>query len=135
MSQPLSFHPSANIAELRESVTIAVSQRRDIAWLTRAIPEGAHLHARDITSGLTMLALMGPKSRDLLRQLSPADLSEAAFPFGTSTRPRNPASAAYDASDDEVLPVEAHATADARIRCACVIAAVIPRSLNDPLGL
>ena len=65
-------------------VTIAVSQRRDIAWLTRAIPEGAHVHVRDITSGLTMLALMGPKSRDLLRQLSPDDLSEAAFPFGTS---------------------------------------------------
>ena len=65
-------------------VTIAVSQRRDIAWLTRAIPEGAHVHVRDITSGLTMLALMGPKSRDLLRQVSPNDLSEADFPFGSS---------------------------------------------------
>lgn len=65
-------------------VTIAVSQRRDLAWLNRSIPEGAQVHVRDITSGLAMLALMGPKSRDLLRRLSPDDLSEAAFPFGTS---------------------------------------------------
>ena len=31
-----------------------------------------------------MLALMGPKSRELLAALSPADFSDAAFPFGTS---------------------------------------------------
>jgi glycine cleavage system aminomethyltransferase T/glycine/D-amino acid oxidase-like deaminating enzyme len=65
-------------------VTIAVSQRRDLAWLTRATPEGAHVHVGDITSGLTMLAIMGPKSRDLIRRLSNDGLSEAAFPFGTS---------------------------------------------------
>ena len=49
-------------------VTIAISQRRDLAWLTRAIPEGAHVHVRDVTSGLPMLALMGPKARSLLSQ-------------------------------------------------------------------
>jgi 4-methylaminobutanoate oxidase (formaldehyde-forming) len=65
-------------------VTIAVSQRRDLAWLTRAIPEGAHVHVRDVTSGLPMLALMGPKARALLARVSPADFSDAAFPFGTS---------------------------------------------------
>jgi 4-methylaminobutanoate oxidase (formaldehyde-forming) len=65
-------------------VSIAVSQRRDMAWLLRCIPPDAHVFVRDITSGLPMLALMGPKSRDLLRALSPEDLSDAAFPFGTS---------------------------------------------------
>ena len=65
-------------------VTIAVSQRRDLAWLTRHIPEGAHCFAHDVTSGLPMLALMGPKARALLATLSPADFSDAAFPFGTS---------------------------------------------------
>ena len=65
-------------------VSIAVSQRRDMAWLNRHIPADAHVFARDITSGLPMLALMGPKSRDLLRTLSPDDFSDAAFPFGTS---------------------------------------------------
>ncbi len=65
-------------------VTIAVSQRRDLAWLTRAIPEGAHVFVRDVTSALPMLALMGPKARALLQRLSPADFSDAAFPFATS---------------------------------------------------
>ena len=65
-------------------VTIAVSQRRDLAWLTRQIPEGARVFVRDISSGLPMLALMGPKSRALLASLSPDDLSNEAFPFGTS---------------------------------------------------
>ncbi len=38
----------------------------------------------DITSGLPMLGLMGPRSRDLLQMLSGEDLSNAAFPFATS---------------------------------------------------
>ncbi|GMB81999.1 FAD-dependent oxidoreductase [Shinella zoogloeoides] len=65
-------------------VTIAVSQRRDLAWLRRHLPEGARVHVQDVTSGLPMLALMGPKSRALLERLSPADFSNEAFPFGTS---------------------------------------------------
>jgi 4-methylaminobutanoate oxidase (formaldehyde-forming) len=65
-------------------VTIAVSQRRDLAWLMRHIPEGAHCFAHDVTSGLPTLALMGPKARALLSTLTPADLSDAAFPFATS---------------------------------------------------
>jgi 4-methylaminobutanoate oxidase (formaldehyde-forming) len=65
-------------------VTIAVSQRRDLAWLKRQIPDGAHAFVTDVTSGLPMLALMGPKARALLHKISPADFSDAAFPFGTS---------------------------------------------------
>lgn len=65
-------------------VTIAVSQRRDMAWLKRHIPDEAHAFVTDVTSGMPMLAVMGPKSRDLLSAVSPADFSDAAFPFGTS---------------------------------------------------
>ena len=65
-------------------VTIAASQVRDFAWLTRHIPGDAHVFARDVSSGLPMLALMGPKSRELLQAVSNADLSTAAFPFGSS---------------------------------------------------
>lgn len=65
-------------------VTIAVSQRRDLAWLNRHIPEDAHVFVRDMTSGLPMLALMGPKARDLMSCLSPDDFSDEAFPFATS---------------------------------------------------
>lgn len=65
-------------------VTIAVSQRRDMAWLKRHLPEGARVFVHDITSATPMLALMGPKARDLLGRLSPDDFGNAAFPFGTS---------------------------------------------------
>ena len=65
-------------------VTGAVPQTRDMAWLKRNTPDDAHCIATDITSGLPMIAVMGPNSRALLQKLSGADLSNAAFPFGTS---------------------------------------------------
>ncbi len=65
-------------------VTGAVPQTRDMAWLKRHTPDDASCIAFDITSGLPMIAVMGPKSRALLEKLSGADLSNAAFPFGTS---------------------------------------------------
>ncbi len=65
-------------------VTGAVPQMRDFAWLKKHIPDDAHCVATDITSGLPMMAVMGPKSRALLEELSGADLSNAAFPFGAS---------------------------------------------------
>ena len=65
-------------------VTGAVPQVRDMAWLKRHTPDDARCVSTDITSGLPMIAVMGPNSRTLLQKLSGADLSNAAFPFGTS---------------------------------------------------
>ncbi len=65
-------------------VTGAAPQTRDMAWLKRHTPPGTQCVATDITSGLPMIAIMGPKSRALLEKVSGADLSNAAFPFGTS---------------------------------------------------
>ncbi len=65
-------------------VTGTVPQTRDMAWLKRQIPPDAGCVVVDITSGLSMLSIMGPKSRALLEQLSGVDLSNAAFPFATS---------------------------------------------------
>ncbi|HMB77666.1 MAG TPA: FAD-dependent oxidoreductase [Kiloniellaceae bacterium] len=65
-------------------VTGAAVARRDLTWLKRNLPTDAHVSVTDITSGLSTLSLMGPGSRDLLSRLSSADLSNAAFPFGTS---------------------------------------------------
>lgn len=65
-------------------VTISTSQRRDLAWLRRHIADDAHVFVQDISSGLPMVALMGPSSRELLQRVSPADFSNDAFPFGTS---------------------------------------------------
>jgi heterotetrameric sarcosine oxidase gamma subunit len=64
-------------------VTGAGPQTRDMAWLKRQ-SEGRNCVAVDVTSGLPMIAIMGPKSRALLQKLSDTDFSNAAFPFGTS---------------------------------------------------
>ena len=79
----------ADVTVTRESetrflvVTSAACQTRDLAWLKRNLGE-ARAVAVDVTSGYAVLGLMGPRSRDLLSQLTDADLCNAAFPFGTS---------------------------------------------------
>ena len=65
-------------------VTIAVSQRRDMSWMKRHIAPQERVSLQDLTSGLSMLAVMGPKARALMARVSPEDFSDAAFPFGTS---------------------------------------------------
>ena len=65
-------------------VTLATSQTRDFAWLKRHRGDNDHIHIMDVTSGLPMLALMGPKSRSLLASLSGEDFGNHAFPFGSS---------------------------------------------------
>ncbi len=65
-------------------VTGAQPQLRDMTWLQRNTPADAHCSAVDITSGLPMLSIMGPKSRALLEELTGEDLSNENFPFGTS---------------------------------------------------
>ena len=42
-------------------VTGAAAQTRDMAWLRRHIPDEARCSVADITSGLPMIALMGPQ--------------------------------------------------------------------------
>lgn len=65
-------------------VTAAATQVRDFAWLTSHIPEGSACWVSDVTSSMSVLAVMGPRSRDLLEHVTGADLSNASFPFGTS---------------------------------------------------
>ncbi len=65
-------------------VTSCATQTRDFAWLCRSIAPESHAVAVDVSSAYAVLALMGPHSRDLLATLTDADLSTAAFPFGTS---------------------------------------------------
>ncbi|MBI1383856.1 MAG: FAD-dependent oxidoreductase [Rhizobiales bacterium] len=65
-------------------VTPAATVRRDLDWLKRHIPDEAHCIATDVTAGEGVIAVMGPKSREVLSQCTPADLSNAAFPFGTA---------------------------------------------------
>ena len=65
-------------------VTSVSSHIRDLAYLNEHIDPDQFCTVTDVTSGMPMVGLMGPNSRALLTQLSGADLSNEAFPFGTS---------------------------------------------------
>ena len=65
-------------------VTSFSSAVRDFNRLQRLIPGDAHAILTDVGSGMAMIGLMGPNSRDLLQSLTPSDLSHEAFPFATS---------------------------------------------------
>jgi 4-methylaminobutanoate oxidase (formaldehyde-forming) len=58
----------------------------DFHWIERHLPERANAQLVDVTSATSVLALMGPRSRDILAELSEDDLSNAAFPFGSVRR-------------------------------------------------
>jgi sarcosine dehydrogenase len=58
----------------------------DRNWMEKHVPEGARklgVEIRDVTSSRGVLALMGPRARDVLAAVTDADVSNAAFPFGT----------------------------------------------------
>ena len=65
-------------------ISAAADQQRDRAWLERHIPPDAHCTVTDVTSGWAVLNVQGPRSRELLARVSPDDLSNPGFPFGTS---------------------------------------------------
>ena len=64
-----------------------------------------------------------------------ASFPDAIRPWGISTAQSKPACAAYAAAEAAVLPVEAHSSSRSPRDLAAVTAVVIPRSLNDPVGL
>lgn len=65
-------------------VTAPASATRDFVWLKNNIPEGARCTLTDVTSSEAVIAIMGPKSRALLRTITSTNLNTAAFPFGTA---------------------------------------------------
>jgi glycine cleavage system aminomethyltransferase T/glycine/D-amino acid oxidase-like deaminating enzyme len=54
---------------------------RDASWIERHIRSDEFAALVDVTSGYSVISLMGPKSESLLGQLSPDDLSKAGLPF------------------------------------------------------
>ena len=74
----------ARISEDEFLVVTAGSQRtRDLAWIRRHIATGDDFATvTDQCSAYATLAVMGPRSRELLQRISPEDFSDAAFPFG-----------------------------------------------------
>jgi len=65
-------------------VSGAETETKDFNWLQRHTPPAAHCVLTNVTSGMGVLSVMGPRSRELLQSMTPNDLSDAAFPFATS---------------------------------------------------
>jgi len=58
----------------------------DFDWIARNIPAGLDATLTDVTSGYTVLSLMGPRAREVLAAVTRDDISNAAFPFGAARR-------------------------------------------------
>jgi sarcosine dehydrogenase len=56
----------------------------DLHWIGSSIPARANASLVDTTSQTAVLALMGPKSREILQSMTRDDVSNAAFPFATA---------------------------------------------------
>jgi 4-methylaminobutanoate oxidase (formaldehyde-forming) len=64
-------------------VTPAATRRADEEWLRRHV-QGRMVVITDVTAGEGVLAVMGPKAREVLQAVSPDDFSNDANPFGTA---------------------------------------------------
>jgi 4-methylaminobutanoate oxidase (formaldehyde-forming) len=63
-------------------VTGTAQATRDADWIRRNLPANSHATLTDITSAYAVIAVMGPRARELLARLTKAPLDNAAFPFG-----------------------------------------------------
>jgi dimethylglycine dehydrogenase len=59
----------------------AASEYHDMDWLQMHLQDGEDVRIRSLTNDQTILVLAGPKSRDVMRAVSRADWSAAAFPW------------------------------------------------------
>ncbi|WP_376743430.1 FAD-dependent oxidoreductase [Ensifer canadensis] len=64
-------------------ITGSAQPVHDADWIRKNLPAEVHVTLTDVTSAYAVLALMGPRARDILSRLTSADLSNAAFPFAT----------------------------------------------------
>lgn len=64
-------------------ITGSAQAVHDADWIRKNTAEDAHVTLTDVTSAYAVLALMGPKSRDILSRLTSADISNEGFPFAT----------------------------------------------------
>ena len=68
-------------------VSGAATRVKDLAWIERQRRRaGLGAEAFDATSSEVVLGIAGPRSRELLGALTPADLSNEAWPFAASRR-------------------------------------------------
>ncbi len=56
---------------------------RDFHWIGRNLPADATVQLTDVTEEMAVLALMGPRARNVLHRVTETDVSDAALPFGS----------------------------------------------------
>jgi 4-methylaminobutanoate oxidase (formaldehyde-forming) len=56
----------------------------DSDWIKRHLPDDSSVHIVEITSGMAVINIVGPKSRAVLAAASESDVSDAALPFSTA---------------------------------------------------
>ncbi|WP_370400064.1 GcvT family protein [Sulfitobacter sp. JB4-11] len=64
-------------------VTPAATRLADETWMRRHVGD-FNVVITDVTAGEGVLAVMGPRARDLMQKVSPADFSNENNPFGTA---------------------------------------------------
>jgi glycine cleavage system aminomethyltransferase T len=64
-------------------VTGTAQATRDADWIRRQMPAGAGAVLNDVTADYAVIAVAGPRSRELLARVSGAAFDNTAFPFGT----------------------------------------------------
>lgn len=75
------------LSEDRFMVVVAEGfHRRVETMMRRSIDPEDRVWVTDATSGTTLISVQGPKSRDLLSQITDADLSNEAFPYFTAQK-------------------------------------------------
>lgn len=65
-------------------VTGTAQPGRDADWIRRQTRAEEEVQIHDVTQAYGVLGLMGPNAREWLQEVSDADLSHLAFPFGTA---------------------------------------------------
>ena len=82
------FESDLTVTRLTEDTFLVVTggagSTHDNAWITDHIPHHTHASVTDLTSAYSVLGLMGPRSRELLSNLTEANISDDKFPFFTS---------------------------------------------------
>ncbi len=67
--------------ELFQIVTGTAFGNHDREWIRKHLPEDGSAQVRDVTSAWSCFGIWGPRAREVLAALTPAELSNEAFPY------------------------------------------------------
>ncbi len=65
-------------------ITGAAFGTHDRAWIRRHLPRDGSVELRDVTGSFACIGLLGPRARDILRQVTDDNVSNDTFPYLTA---------------------------------------------------